>query len=95
MIRPNLHLEPVRNEWATRAACAGMDVNIFHPKSCDLPGGVISKEAKRAIAICNRCEVRTECLEDVTRIEGLTGRPEGIYGGLTPAQRHQLRKASA
>ena len=69
-------------EWWNYAAC--MD----HPQADDwfAEGARGAEEASRAISLCNRCPVRTDCLAYAM------GHPEveGIWGGLTRPQRRQL-----
>lgn len=75
--------------WRARAACSqpDMDPDIWFP---DNEVGAIGK----ARAICARCPVRAQCLDDILDAEG--GRAPkarfGVYAGLTPRQRaHQYR----
>lgn len=73
-------------EWRQRAACRGMSPaevdRIFFPPV--KTGRTIDATAARAI--CDPCPVRAECL--TYAIEA--GEREGIWGGLTPRQRHAL-----
>lgn len=66
-------------EWMARAACLGVDPETFFP--------VDHRDAGPALAICKACPVRSACLDYVTR-EGIK---EGVWGGLTEAQRSSLR----
>lgn len=72
-------------EWQTRAACVGMDTEIWFPE-----GNSIEDQAKREHAkrICCRCPVRVTCLNWAIRqhIE------HGIWGGMTAAERETLRE---
>jgi hypothetical protein len=66
-----------------------------------------SEQAPRAayeepIAVCNRCDVRLKCLQWALEMElredgDPLGRRArfGIYGGLTPGQRHRLAKGAS
>jgi WhiB family redox-sensing transcriptional regulator len=64
--------------WRQRAACRGLDADIFYPVSDD--------DAYHAQAVCNACPVRQPCLE-----HALTFRErEGIWGGLTERERRRL-----
>jgi WhiB family redox-sensing transcriptional regulator len=67
-------------EWQERALCAQTDPEAFFPEK-----GGSTREAKR---ICNRCEVRTECLEYAL------GHDErfGIWGGLSERERRRLKR---
>lgn len=69
--------------WMRKAACTTVNPEIFFPGS-----NPASSKAAFAIAVCNACPVINECLTYALneRIE------EGIFGGLTPQQRHNLRR---
>jgi len=69
--------------WRMKAACADVDTDIWFPADTNA-----SPAARRAIAICQGCPVRTECLDHAMAL------PEfhGIWGGLTAPQRHELRR---
>lgn len=67
--------------WRQRAACRGADSDIFYPHE-DAVVAIASIIAE----YCDRCEVRTECLEyAIERDERY-----GIWGGMTPKQRRAL-----
>lgn len=64
--------------WAERAACAGIDDALFVRSA-------LQHEAKK---ICKTCPVRAECL-----LEALDNRIEwGVWGGLTESERRTLLK---
>jgi WhiB family redox-sensing transcriptional regulator len=64
--------------WRQRAACRGLDADIFYPVSDD--------DAWEAQAVCASCPVRQPCLE-----HALTFRErEGIWGGFTERERRRL-----
>lgn len=69
------------DDWAERAACIGLDVDLFFPAS---PDDVWPEIA----AICGRCEVRDRCLETALR-QGIW---DGIWGGLSPDQRRKAAR---
>jgi WhiB family redox-sensing transcriptional regulator len=81
--RPVADFTPDRTDWRTRAACVGMDVEWFFPRD--------SEDAKieRAKAVCSRCTVVAECLEAALTPGRIT---EGIWGGLTDAERDMIRR---
>jgi WhiB family redox-sensing transcriptional regulator len=65
-------------DWFADAACRDVDTAVFFPKS--------EADAGQAKAICATCPVREACLE-----YALATRPaEGIFGGMTPTERHRL-----
>jgi WhiB family redox-sensing transcriptional regulator len=64
--------------WRKRAACRGLDPEVFYPAS--------DEEAEEAKAICGECPVRQLCLE-----HALAHRErDGIWGGLTERERRRL-----
>jgi WhiB family redox-sensing transcriptional regulator len=66
--------------WRKRAACRGVDVEIFYPET-DEDG-----EAEAAKAVCEVCPVRQACLE-----HALAHRErEGIWGGATERERRRI-----
>jgi WhiB family redox-sensing transcriptional regulator len=68
----------MKANWRQRAACRGVDPDIFYPVSDDA-----SEEAK---AICASCSVRQACLE-----YSLSARErEGVWGGLTERERRRI-----
>lgn len=68
-------------DWLDLAACVGTDPELFDP----LPG---SRDEARALAVCARCPVRSECLTDAL----LAGDDHTIRGGLTADARRALRR---
>ena len=68
--------------WRTRAACTGIDSDIFYPASED------DADAMEAKAICAVCPVQTSCLE-----HALASRErEGIWGGTTERERRRIHR---
>ncbi len=66
--------------WRKRAACRGIDVEIFFPESDD------DAEAEGAKAVCEVCPVRQACLE-----HALAHRErEGVWGGATERERRRI-----
>lgn len=66
-------------------ACADQDPTVFFPVK------MTKKTAAPAIAICEECPLRIDCLRvALTRPEN-----DGIWGGKTPLQRAMLRKRAA
>jgi WhiB family transcriptional regulator, redox-sensing transcriptional regulator len=66
--------------WRKRAACRGIDVEIFYPETDD------DEEAEAAKAVCGACPVRQACLE-----HALAHRErEGIWGGATERERRRI-----
>jgi WhiB family redox-sensing transcriptional regulator len=64
--------------WRQRAACRGIDPDIFYP--------VTDEEAEEAKAICASCPVHQLCLE-----HALAHRErDGVWGGLTERERRRV-----
>lgn len=74
-------------DWHTRAACVGENPELFFPGSGN-PQGYL--HAKR---ICSQCPVKTKCLTECmeTEADEMLLR-HGMYGGLTPKERHALAR---
>lgn len=68
-----------RPEWMLHAACRNVDPELFYPDR----GG----PATAAKHVCAGCPVKTNCLDYALA----RGDNHGIYGGLNPWERHQLR----
>lgn len=73
---------PAPGPWVSRGACRGAPTDLFFPEQ---PG-----EAEPALQVCRRCPVRAECAAYALAIPGL----EGIWGGLTEADRRRHRRRS-
>ena len=69
--------------WTDDALCRQTDPNIFFPES-DGDNGATAK------AICRKCEVRSECLEEALALPQQDDM-HGVRGGLSRNQRTQLR----
>ena len=63
----------------------GVDPEVFFPLPSDRTGIAAAK------AICAECPVRTQCLMQALEY----GDGHGIFGGLTPAERREVRLNSA
>ena len=77
-------------EWMQDAACRGRDTEMFFPVKGQASGKA-AQEIERAKAVCLACPVLAECrdyiLSDHPRYED----DYGIYGALTPEERHRAR----
>lgn len=75
--------------WRHRAACAGMSPDVFYPARPGGRGGRAARDAlDRAIAVCRRCPVTTECLN-----YALDRREEhGVWGATSPEDRQALHR---
>ena len=71
--------------WRTRAACRGMEPDLFFPHGETAHEAV--EQTTRAKKVCTDCPVRLHCL-----LYALASHPQdGIWGGLTASQRTRLR----
>ena len=64
--------------WRQRAACRGVDPDIFYPSS--------DEEAEEAKAICRVCPVRESCLEYAI----INRERDGVWGGATERERRRI-----
>lgn len=71
------------SKWWKSASCASVDPEIWFPEQ-----GSSGTDAK---IICASCPVRLECLTDAIDND----MTEGIWGGLNPAQRHEVAMGRA
>lgn len=74
-------------DWPSRAACAGMDTELFFPSG---PGVPADPEAKAA---CATCPVRSECLGFA--LDHPRRASHGIWGGMTEDERTAERRRRA
>ena len=76
----NLEFDAIQKSlWRLDAACRGLDPEVFYPASGDMEG------LNRALAVCENCPVRQECLE-----ENITEKL-GVFGGTSGAERKRLK----
>lgn len=78
-------------DWMTRAACKGMDPNLFHP-SLNAAGkyratSIISCSAY-AVSVCKRCPVIDECFAFAIERDELLG----VWGGTNEDERQAIRR---
>ena len=76
------------SNWRDRAACRGVDPELFFPESSDEP--LVRGQVAAAKAVCRVCPVRDRCLADA-----LLRLPHGIAGGLTGQERRRVRSADS
>jgi WhiB family redox-sensing transcriptional regulator len=70
------------SEWRWDAVCATVDPDLWFPET--------GKSTRDPKALCRRCPVTAECLQDALDHNDRYG----IRGGLSPNERHKLRMAS-
>ncbi|MCD9622426.1 WhiB family transcriptional regulator [Rhabdothermincola salaria] len=66
--------------WRSKAACKGLEPEIFYPSSEDEDDAVPAK------AVCAECVVREACLEHALAIR----EKDGIWGGATERERRRI-----
>lgn len=73
------------------AACAGADVELFYAYDSGIRGAERARMTGEALALCESCPVRVECLAETMAREKATYR-FGIWGGLTGNERQSLAR---
>jgi len=78
-----------REHWSEEASCRGKPASIFFPAFSHSQ----NEETRWALArkVCAECPVTRECLYLVIELED-TDDKWGMFGGLTPEQRRDLRR---
>ena len=64
--------------WRQRAACRGVDPDIFYP--------VTDEDSEDAKAICRACPVQQACLEWALQ----SREKDGVWGGATERERRRI-----
>jgi Transcription factor WhiB len=75
-------------EWRNQAACDWTFADMFYLSKRAENGPTRTRQINAAKHICHSCPVEGACLEWALT----TGEPDGIWGGLTPRERHKLRR---
>jgi len=68
----------VNQQWRSKAACQGLDPDIFYPLDDD--------DGDEAKAVCDVCPVREACLEHALGYR----EKEGVWGGATERERRRI-----
>ena len=85
---PKRRRQHPETDWRHRAACRGMETNLFFPVSSAGGAPANISEAKR---VCNTCPVQQDCL----RLADDLVIDDGIWGGLTETERRSSRRRPA
>ena len=75
-------------DWRAEAACRDEDPELFFPLGDTGPALMQIEDAK---SVCRACDVTTDCLSWALE----SGQEAGIWGGMSEAERRQLRRRSA
>ena len=75
-----------RQGWRDRAACRGVDPELFFPGE----GGAGAAAVRKSAAICAGCEVRAECLQFALS----SPEQHGTWGGLSERERRGMDPAA-
>lgn len=81
-------MEP-ENDWRPHAACRGIDPELFFSSDEAVNKQERQEREAAAKAVCNRCDVRAECLNYALE----AGERYGIWGGLNAQERRALGRA--
>lgn len=68
----------MNQQWRSKAACQGLDPDIFYPLS--------DEDGDEAKAVCDVCPVREACLEHALGYR----EKEGVWGGATERERRRI-----
>jgi WhiB family redox-sensing transcriptional regulator len=74
-------------DWREKAACLGMDTELFFPIGESGPGFLQETVAKN---VCSGCDVTDACLQDA-----LKHRDGGIRGDMTEDERRKFKRRLA
>ena len=73
--------------WRTRAACAGLDAEMFYDAD-DKIDAIARDRAEEGRSVCAACVARWDCLRDALRC----GERYGVWGGLDAFERERIRR---
>jgi WhiB family redox-sensing transcriptional regulator len=89
MTSVSIALHPVHDqwEWQYEGACVGTDPESFFLEE-NMRGKNKTMREQTAIALCNTCPVKKECLDHALKVPEIYG----VWGGMTEEQRLALSK---
>ena len=80
-----IHLNLTRQDWMDRAECrAHPDPDMWF--RAEQPSGT-TREKEAVAYVCSTCAVMAECVDYAIAIDA-----EGVWGGLTSAERRRVRR---
>jgi hypothetical protein len=90
---PSLHNDP--ESWRDRAACAPYPTHLFvlDTPAAGRPRPTVAEEW--ALAVCARCPVATECLDEELAVMAAGALSFGVRGGTIAPQRVAMLRARA
>ena len=80
-------------DWMRDAACRDMDTEVFFPVrgSRDAADESVTRQVEYAKTICRGCPVLDACRAYILSVDLRYENDFGIWGGLTPEERHRQR----
>ena len=78
-------LTTITTDWRDLAACRDSDASLFFPVGTTGPA---VQQAENAIAICNTCVAKEDCLQYALE----TNQESGVWGGYAEDDRRRRRK---
>ena len=75
----------ITTDWRDLAACRDSDASLFFPVGTTGPA---VQQTEAAIAICNTCVVKEDCLQYALE----TNQESGVWGGYAEDDRRRRRK---
>ena len=75
-------------DWRHKAACLTEDPELFFPVGNTGPALQQIEDAKK---ICQRCEVREQCLARALE----AGQDHGVWGGMSEDERRAIKRRAA
>ena len=78
-------LTTITTDWRDLAACRDSDASLFFPVGTTGPA---VQQTEKAIAICNTCVAKEDCLQYALE----TNQESGVWGGYAEDDRRRRRK---
>ena len=75
-------------DWRDKSACLTVDPELFFPVGNTGPAIMQIAEAKK---VCQRCDVRAECLAWALE----AGQDHGVWGGLSEDERRAMKRRAS
>lgn len=75
------------DRWVDKAECRQAPISVFFP---EIVGDVTDRPYQQAKRFCESCVVRQKCLSEAMEVERDQPYRFGVFGGLSPRERHAL-----